>query len=179
MPDEATAEHVRVERSALLSSLWVSVSVAVGALLLGVLSGTRIIVFDGAYMGIGIMLSWVSLRAASVSVSGPTSRFPFGRDALTPLVVLVQGLAIAGTLLFAAADAIVIIRDGGSVVNPLVILLYGAITAAAVITEAVSTSTGSIYSATSSRPTAWRTTTAAAPSIIMTLRRAPARHWET
>lgn len=131
MAVEANVEHVRAERRAQLSSLWASVAVAVGALLLGIFSGTRIIVFDGAYMGVGIMLSWVSLRAASVSASGPTSRFPFGRDALTPLMVLIQGLAIAGTLLFAAGDAIVIIRDGGSVVNPIIIALYGTVTAAA------------------------------------------------
>lgn len=129
MPVDATIGPVPAERRALLSSLWTSVAVAAGALVLGIVSGTRIIVFDGAYMGVGLVLSWASLRAASVSATGPTSRFPFGRDALIPLVVLIQGLAIAGTLLFAAADAIVIIRDGGSSVSPLVIAIYGTITA--------------------------------------------------
>jgi hypothetical protein len=38
------------------------------------------------------------LKASSASAAGPTRRFPFGRDALTPLVVLIQGLAVAGTL---------------------------------------------------------------------------------
>lgn len=131
MPANANAEHVRAERRALLSSLWASLAVAAGALLLGILSGTRIIVFDGAYMGVGLILTWVSLQAASVSAAGPTNRFPFGRDALTPLVVLIQGLAIAGTLLFAAGDAIVIIRDGGSPVSTFVIAIYGTITAVA------------------------------------------------
>lgn len=130
MPANANSEPLRAERRALLSSLWASLAVAAGALLLGILSGTRIIVFDGAYMGVGLILTWVSLRAASVSAAGPTHRFPFGRDALTPLVVLIQGLAIAGTLLFAAGDAIVIIRDGGSPVSPLVIAIYGTSTAA-------------------------------------------------
>ncbi|MFJ6417118.1 cation transporter [Paeniglutamicibacter sp. NPDC091659] len=124
------AAFMNAERRALLYSLWISVAVASGALLLGIVTSTRIIVFDGAYMGIGIILSWLSLRAAIVSTTGPTNRFPFGRDALTPLVVLIQGLAIAGTLLFAAGDAIVIIRDGGSPVNPIVIATYGTTTAA-------------------------------------------------
>lgn len=128
IPADAAIGPVNAERRALLSSLWTSVAVAAGALVLGIGSGTRIIVFDGAYMGVGLVLSWASLRAVSVSATGPTSRFPFGRDALIPLVVLIQGLAIAGTLLF-AADAIVIIRDGGSSVSPLVIAIYGAITA--------------------------------------------------
>lgn len=126
----ASMEQLRAERQGLLASLTVSIAVAAVALVVGVLSGTRIIVFDGAYMGIGIVLTWFSLRAASVSASGPTIRYPFGRDALTPLVVLIQGLAIAGTLLFAAGDAFVVIRAGGSPVSPGIIAIYGAATAA-------------------------------------------------
>ncbi|WP_170835557.1 cation transporter [Arthrobacter alpinus] len=115
----------------MLSSLWTSVAIAAVALLLGIVSGTRIILFDGAYIGVGLILTWISLGAASASSAGPSTRFPFGRAALTPLVVLLQGLAIAGTLLFAAADAVVIIRDGGSPVSPMIIGIYGASTAAA------------------------------------------------
>lgn len=129
MSSNIKSEHLRAEKHALTFSLWISVAVAAGALLLGVISGTRIIVFDGAYMGVGLLLTWISLRAASISATGPTRRFPFGRDALTPLVVLVQGLAIAGTLLVAAGDAIVVIRDGGTPVSPIVIGIYGAATA--------------------------------------------------
>ena len=129
MASEATRESVRMERRALTTSIWISVVLVAGALLLGIASGTRIIVFDGAYMGIGLILSWMSLRASSASAAGPSRRFPFGRDTLTPLAVLVQGLAVAGTLLFAVGDAVVIIRAGGSAVNPAVIAVYGVVTA--------------------------------------------------
>ncbi|ASN22019.1 cation transporter [Arthrobacter sp. YN] len=122
--------EVGAERRALRVSLWVSAVSAAGALILGVLSGTRIIVFDGAYMGIGLVLTAISLKASSASAGGPTRRFPFGRDALTPLVVLIQGLAVAGTLLVAAGDAVVVIRDGGSPVSAAIIAIYGAATAA-------------------------------------------------
>ncbi|MET4542243.1 putative Co/Zn/Cd cation transporter (cation efflux family) [Arthrobacter bambusae] len=124
------AGDVGAERHALQASLWVSAASAAGALILGVLSGTRIIVFDGAYMGIGLVLTAISLKASSASAAGPTRRFPFGRDALTPLVVLIQGLAVAGTLLVAAGDAVVVIRDGGSPVSAATIAIYGAATAA-------------------------------------------------
>jgi predicted Co/Zn/Cd cation transporter (cation efflux family) len=119
------------EQSALWASVWVSLIIAVAAIILGIATGTRIIVFDGAYMGIGLLLSFASVRAATVAAAGPNRRFPFGRDALTPLVVLVQGLAIAGTLIYAAGDAIVIIRAGGAPVDPVVIAVYGGATAAA------------------------------------------------
>lgn len=125
-----SAGEVGAERRALGISLWVSVGSAAGAIMLGVLSGTRIIVFDGAYMGIGLILTAISLKASSASAGGPTRRFPFGRDAFTPLVVLIQGLAVAGTLLVAAGDAVVVIRDGGSPVSAAIIAVYGVITAA-------------------------------------------------
>ena len=129
MGAESVDARGQSERRILVVSIWGSVVLGAGALVLGVASGTRIIVFDGAYMGIGLLLSWMSLRASSVSGSGPSRRFPFGRDAVTPLVVLIQGLAIAGTLLYAVGDAVVLIRDGGVAVNPAVIAVYGAVTA--------------------------------------------------
>ncbi|WP_336642387.1 cation transporter [Microbacterium sp. MMO-56] len=125
---EALDSRRRRERRALTASLILSVVLAISALVVGILAGIRIIVFDGAYMAIGWILSWASLRAARAAASGPTRRFPFGRDALAPLMVVIQGLALAGTLVLAFGDALVVIRDGGSEVNVLVIsmgLLHG------------------------------------------------------
>ncbi|WP_336627549.1 MULTISPECIES: cation transporter [unclassified Microbacterium] len=126
---EALDSRRRRERRALTASLILSVVLAISALVVGILAGIRIIVFDGAYMAIGWILSWASLRAARAAASGPTRRFPFGRDALAPLMVVIQGLALAGTLVLAFGDALVVIRDGGSEVNVLVISIYGLITA--------------------------------------------------
>ena len=56
----------QAERGALWISVWATVVIAVGALVLGVVTGTRIIVFDGAYMTIGLVLSVASLRAAAM-----------------------------------------------------------------------------------------------------------------
>lgn len=131
LPRDAARSAERAERNALWISVWATVVIAIGALVLGVATGTRIIVFDGAYMTIGLVLSVASLRAAAMVGAGPDRRYPFGRDALTPLVVTIQGLAIAGTLIYAIGDAIVIIRAGGSPVDPVVIAVYGAATALA------------------------------------------------
>ena len=51
------------------------------AVVWGVLSGARIILFDGAYALIGIGIAGLSLRIAHAVAAGPTRRFPFGRDA--------------------------------------------------------------------------------------------------
>ena len=126
--DSALSELRRRELRALTASLLLSVVLAIAALAVGVVSGIRIIVFDGAYMAVGLILSWASLQAARAATAGPTRRFPFGRDALAPLMVVIQGLALAGTLVLALGDALVVIRDGGSEVNVVVISLYGLVT---------------------------------------------------
>lgn len=95
----------------------------------GIVGELRILLLDGAYALIGIALSWFALQAARAVEEGPTKRFPFGRDAFTPLAVLLQGVALAGTLLYAFVDAIVLVREGGNPVETQSLALYGLISA--------------------------------------------------
>jgi len=60
--------------------------------------------------------------------AGPTRRFPFGRDALTPLTVVGQGVALGATLFYAALDAVTVIREGGTPVAAGNVAAYGAVT---------------------------------------------------
>jgi predicted Co/Zn/Cd cation transporter (cation efflux family) len=46
--------------------------------------------------------------------AGPTPAYPFGREALAPLVVAAQALVLAGTFGYAAVDAVGVILGGGS-----------------------------------------------------------------
>ena len=98
------------------------------AVVWGLLSGARIILFDGAYALIGIGIAGLSLRVARAVAAGPTRRFPFGRDALTPLTVVGQGVALAATLFYAALDAVSVIREGGMPVAAGNVAAYGALT---------------------------------------------------
>ena len=61
----------------------------------------------------GFALSWFGLRAAALVAAGPTPSYPFGREALAPLVVAAQALVLAGTFGYAAVDAVGVILDGG------------------------------------------------------------------
>ena len=118
----------RDERAALVGSIAASALSGVLAVVWGLLSGARIILFDGAYALIGIGIAGLSLRVAHAGAAGPTRRFPFGRDALTPLTVVGQGVALAATLFYAAADAVTVIREGGSPVTAGNVAAYGAVT---------------------------------------------------
>ncbi|MCK8475705.1 cation transporter [Microbacterium aurugineum] len=125
----SSSGSMRTEQHVLRLSMWASIAVTITALVLGVITGTQIIIFDAAFMGIGVILTIASIRTAHITARGPSRRFPFGRNALTPLIVTVQGLAIAGTLVYAAADAVVVIRAGGATASPLLIGVYGIATA--------------------------------------------------
>ncbi len=119
-----------------MQSIGVAVAISIVAIVGGILAGSRIILFDGVYGLIGLWLTWVMLRASRVVDEGPTARFPYGRESLTPLAIIVQGIAMLGTLLLAALDAVVLILDGGSDVAPLSVVTYGLFSA---ITSAVFT----------------------------------------
>ncbi len=94
---------------------------AAGALVLAVVGivwglavSSQVILFDGLYSVIGFVLAWFGLRAATLVQRGPTPHYPFGREALAPLVVAVQALVLLGTFGYAAIDAVGVILQGGS-----------------------------------------------------------------
>lgn len=127
-PSSRPTAGTRAERTALVGSIAASVLCGGLAVVWGLVSGARIILFDGAYALIGIGIAGLSLRVAHAVAAGPTRRFPFGRDALTPLTVVGQGVALAATLFYAAADAVTVIREGGSPVAAGNVAAYGAVT---------------------------------------------------
>jgi predicted Co/Zn/Cd cation transporter (cation efflux family) len=86
---------------------------AVVGIVWGLAAGSQVILFDGVYAIVGFALSWFGLRAAALVAAGPTPSYPFGREALAPLVVAAQALVLAGTFGYAAVDAVGVILDGG------------------------------------------------------------------
>ena len=113
MPPPETAHESR--------TLWGSVAATAGLGVLGVLwgiaAGSQMILLDGAYGLVGVVVSVLLIRASAVSAAPPTSRFNYGRGAATPLAIVVQGLVLLGTLGYAALEAVWVIRGGGSEVG--------------------------------------------------------------
>ena len=97
----------------------------------GIATGSQMILLDGVYAVIGIAVSWLLLRASAMAAAGPSTRFPYGREAVTPLVIGVQGFILLATLLYALVEAAFTIRDGGSVVSPGPAMVYAVITTVA------------------------------------------------
>ena len=90
------------ERKALRYSLVVATALAVLAAFWGWISQSQVILLDGVYALIGMVLTAISLRVSRIRPdSGPTARFPFGKEALIPVVIAVQGMALVATLAYA------------------------------------------------------------------------------
>ncbi len=94
----------------------------------GIVSGSQMILLDGVYAVIGIAVSGLLLRASAIAAAGPSTRFPYGREAATPLVIGVQGTILLVTLLYALLEAVFTIRDGGSIVSPGPAMVYAVVT---------------------------------------------------
>lgn len=127
-PDEApgsTARTLARETRALRVSLVGSAAIGVVALVWGLLAGAQVLVFDGVYMLAGLALTAASMLASRAAWSRPSRRFPFGKHALTPLTVAMQGAALLATLLYGAVEAVGTIVAGGSEAGGASVLMYG------------------------------------------------------
>jgi predicted Co/Zn/Cd cation transporter (cation efflux family) len=139
-PSSAVSEVERSPAQREAAALRVSAAAALVLAGVGIVWGLAVdsaaILFDGIFAVIGFVLSWFGLRAAALVERGPTPSYPFGREALAPLVVAVQALVLAGTFGYAALDAIDVILDGGSQtqVGPALVYSVLALGASIVIT---------------------------------------------
>ena len=94
----------------------------------GVISESQMIMLDGIYAVLGLLVSWLLLMASGLAQAEPSHRYPYGRESLTPLVIGVQGFVLLATLGYAAVDACLTIRDGGSSVDPGWAIVYSIFT---------------------------------------------------
>jgi predicted Co/Zn/Cd cation transporter (cation efflux family) len=128
MPDRSSASGSAREQRLLLQSMILGGTFGVVGVVWGLAAGSQIILFDGVYASLAILLSWLSLRASQLVAAGATVRYPYGREALAPLVIAVQGMALLGTCLYAIVTSVQSIVDGGSEVDAGSAAIYGLIT---------------------------------------------------
>ncbi|MGV1007445.1 MAG: cation transporter [Dermatophilaceae bacterium] len=136
-PAPAPAPAPTTEARALRVSAAAGVALAVLGMVWGVLARSQVILFDGIYAILGFVMSWVALRASVVVSSGPSPRYPFGREALAPIVVVAQALVLLGTFGYACVDAVLVILDGGGATSVDAALLYSLIALAAAVATRV------------------------------------------
>ena len=120
----STKSSVELERRVLRLSVVAGICLGVAGVAVGLIDRSPTVLFDGFYTFIGVVLSSAAMRVARLAGAGPTKRYPFGREALTPLIIGVEGVALLATCAYAGANAIVVILDGGSRVPSVLDLTY-------------------------------------------------------
>ena len=109
MDDAKSARDQRL----LMFSIWASAGFAVLSSVWGILSGSSMIVFDGLYSFVSIGLSLLAVLALRFSRRGADERYPWGRDAAEPLVVVIKAAVLGALCAYAAIGGIVDIVNGG------------------------------------------------------------------
>ncbi|UPQ90100.1 cation diffusion facilitator family transporter [Vibrio sinaloensis] len=108
--------------SALLAS-----GFAGGGLILGMLVGSLVIVFDGVYSLVSLLLTLLSL-AVSKFIERPSRReFPFGKSVLEPIVIVIKGAVILAIVGYSLHSAVIAVFNGGREVDASIATLFGVI----------------------------------------------------
>lgn len=115
------------ETVALRVSLAGALALSTVAIAWGLVANAQVILLDGVYAALGMLLTGISLRVVGAVDAGATTRFPFGREAFTPMAVAAQGLALLAVCAYAAVSSVRSILAGGVDVAPGSVAAYAAI----------------------------------------------------
>jgi predicted Co/Zn/Cd cation transporter (cation efflux family) len=117
------------ERRTLYTTITVTMVLGAIGVAWGIIVGSQMILLDGVFALTEVALTGLLLRASALASQGPTRNFPYGRESATPLAIGIYGFVLAGTLLYAASEALATIRAGGSDVTAGSAIVFGVITA--------------------------------------------------
>ena len=110
----AKSKQFKQERRALSLSIYMGMALAVVGITIGIIGGSQIVLFDGFYTFLGIGLTWMAMRVSHLVEVGPTIRYPYGREALVPLIIGIEGVALLATCAYASFNAVLSIIEGGT-----------------------------------------------------------------
>ncbi|MCG3728882.1 cation diffusion facilitator family transporter [Vibrio cincinnatiensis] len=108
--------------SALIASIF-----AGGGLIVGLLVGSLVIVFDGVYSLISLLLTLLSLVASRYIRKPSDQQFPFGRALFEPAVIAIKGIVILLVVSYSLYSAVSSLLTGGREVDASIATLFGAI----------------------------------------------------
>ena len=114
--------------------MWASAGFAVFSSVWGIVTGSSMIVFDGLYSFASIGLSGLAVLTLRFVRRGPDERFPWGREAAEPVVVVLKATTLGALCVYAAVGGIVDLLRGGRDVELGWAIVYAVIATAASLT---------------------------------------------
>lgn len=105
------------EKKLLKLSVFGALFFAILGIVWGTLISSYLIIFDGLYSFVSVMLSLLSLLVAQYISKSDSRRFPFGKEMLEPVVIIVKYAAILILCLLSVLAAIDAMLSGGREIN--------------------------------------------------------------
>lgn len=115
------------ENRVLIFSALLASGFAIGGLVLGLLVGSLVIVFDGVYSLVSLLLTLLSLAASKYIQKPSDASFPHGRAVIEPIVIAIKGAVILTVVGFSLYSAIIALFNGGREVDASIATLFGVI----------------------------------------------------
>ncbi|WP_416147588.1 cation diffusion facilitator family transporter [Salipaludibacillus sp. HK11] len=115
------------DKKVLMISVYAAIAFSGAGIVLGTLFQSQMILFDGLYSLISVVLSLISLAAATFMSKNDSRHFPFGKDVIEPLVITFKYVIILILVIGSLMMAIVSIFQGGRDVAVGAALIYVAI----------------------------------------------------
>lgn len=103
---------------------------AVMGVVVGLWVGSLVIVFDGAYSLISLLLTLLSLVAAKLIANPSRTKFPLGLAALEPVVIAVKATVILGVVVASLYSAVESLFIGGRPVDASIATVFGVVNVA-------------------------------------------------
>jgi predicted Co/Zn/Cd cation transporter (cation efflux family) len=97
------------------------------ALIWGLLARSQMIMFDGIYSFISLLLTGLYIYTARIIAIGNNEKFPFGRAQLEPMVIVVQSIVLLFVCIKAFKSALVTLFSGGPEINSVSGMMYAAV----------------------------------------------------
>ena len=104
----------RREQRVLLLSTALTVALAVGGVVVGLLSGSMAIVFDGLFSFIDVAMALIALFVARLVVREADRRFQYGYWHIEPMALAFNGGMLVLLCLYAFVNAVGSLLSGGS-----------------------------------------------------------------
>lgn len=115
------------EHKVLKISLYGAVLFSLMGVALGVVSESQIIVFDGLYSMISVLLSGISIATVKFKNKRDVKRYPFGKDTVEPLVIILKYSVILLLVSVSFASAVKSAFSGGREIEIGMALIYSVI----------------------------------------------------
>lgn len=115
------------EKRVLTVSAFFASLFAGGGLVIGLLVGSLVIMFDGVYSLVSLLLTLLSLATSRYIMKPSDERFPFGRAVLEPAVIAVKGAVILLIVGYSLYSAIGAMFTGGREVDASIATAFGVI----------------------------------------------------